>query len=165
MARCPAITLPYPSSSVRYPNVLRAPRSIQFLFPLVGSLMLVGFAFVLAPGNGTVPGCIAIGLSGITLLYFTLLYTPLATSLCISKTGITYTVVFWRRKFPWERVREMRVICADGPICRDFLVEVVMQGTGTKQLVRPTIPARLLGWPPEVLVEEMYDWRSRRDHP
>ena len=163
MARCPSITLPYQSSTVHYPSVLWAPRSVHVLFPLVGTLMLVGFAFVLAPFNGVVPGCIAVGLSGITLLYVTLLYTPIATSLSISKTGITYTIVFWRRTFPWERVREMRVICADGPICRDLLVEVVMQGAGTKQLVRPTIPARLLGWPPEVLVEEMYDWRSRRD--
>jgi hypothetical protein len=157
----PSITLPYPARAMHYPSVRRAPPAVYVLVPLLCILMCIGFALLAAPFNGLVPGCVALALSGGTVLYLMLLYAPVSTWLCLSTEGITYTVVFWRREFPWSRVRELRVIYADGPFCGDLLVEVVMDGVGKERRLRPTIPARLLGWPPEALVEEMYDWRSR----
>ena len=151
------------SGKTFYPNVLRAPRWLRFLFVLLGLLGVAGLEVVVRPVApiSVVFGLMIIAITGFGLTCLSLLYLPIATSLRISAEGITYTVSFWRRKFPWKQVRELRLVSADGPLFRDFSVEVVLATSARDRQRRRTIDAQLFGWSADALVEEMDDWRAR----
>jgi hypothetical protein len=165
MASSRSIARPRERGKVFYPNLLKAPRRLQFLFALLGLLALGGLEIVLRPVApiSVVFGLVIVGITGFGLACLSLLYLPIATSLRISPQGITYTVSFWQRNFPWTHVRELRLISSDGPLFRDFCVEVVLTTGAMQRQRRRTIDANLFGWSAEALVDEMDEWRARHN--
>jgi hypothetical protein len=154
------ITLPYVSSRVYYPNPLKAPRWILAIFALFGLLVFAALGILRDPimPISVLCGSVMLAVCGLGLLCLLLLYLPLATSLRIDSTGITYKVSFRRRRFEWRRVRELRLVSLDRTLLHHLRVEIILEPN--HQPSRQAIDAQLFGWSPEALVEEMDGWRT-----
>jgi hypothetical protein len=79
-------------------------------------------------------GALYLGMSVLILLGLTLLYIPAASWLCVSRTGITMSVAFWRRFASWSRVRDVRLVVIDGPITSEPVIEVVFNESSASWL-------------------------------
>lgn len=154
------IVLPYAASSALYPNVLKAPRWVMAIFGLFGLLIYVAVEMVLHPlmPLSILCGALMLAVSSLGLACLSLLYLPLATSLRIDSTGMTYRVCFRRQRIAWGQVRELRLVSLDRALVHHLRVEIVMKPTD--QPARRSIDAQLFGWSPEALVEELDGWRT-----